>query len=832
MVSCNPAGDRGRLRQIALSEMDLASPNSDGVFDPIARIAQRLAGSPRAFVTLLDAEAVWLKGAAGADGRVLHRETFCHHAIESHAVMCVADLADDPRFADTTLPAYNPLHAAYIGAPIILSDGLCIGVVCAAFDTPQTFDAGLKDSLADLACAVAAQCERRRDMARLTQAQRVRATADTLLSTLMDHAPVALALVDRNMRYVRVNPRFRAEMGMGDTDLSNRLLDETFPDLVRRWPDALSQCLSGAPIRGDAIRTQRFDGAEICIRLELVPWRGAEGEVDGILVMTHDVTDLMTSLRETERSEERLKLAVDIANQLVFDCDIRTGVFYHMGSTALLSHQMPTLVRGPQDMLVGIHPDDRGRVMAEWRLCHADQRGQLDTEYRIETDSGVRWVTSTSKIFSDRSGRPTRLLGVLKDVTEQKRDAAAMADARDQAETANRAKTEFLANMSHEIRTPLNGILGVAGALAATRLSRPQQEMVGLIETSAVALERLLSDVLDLARVESGRMDLQIEPFDLLSLLAGLAALFEPPAREKGVGFVFESGLGAHNIYLGDASRLRQILSNLLSNAVKFTSDGEVRLEVSATPGADPGRQRLQFRISDTGIGFKAADKHRLFERFEQADGSVTRKFGGSGLGLAISRTLAERMCGSLDAEPGPGGGAVFTLELDLELAMPVEQMEGPAAAPPADDAPQRPLRILLAEDHPVNRRVVELVLDAIEVDLTSVDDGAAAVRQWETGAFDIVLMDLQMPVMDGLSAIRAIRAREAESGRLRTPILALTANAMPEHVKATAEAGADGHISKPIRAPELLAAVVNTVAEARAAQDAPPPAARHRHSG
>lgn len=404
------------------------------------------------------------------------------------------------------------------------------------------------------------------------------------------------------------------------------------------------------------------------------------------------------------------------------------------------------------------------------------------------------------------------------DVTASQRAEDAMAQARDAAEAASRAKGEFLANMSHEIRTPLNGVTGVAQVLARSSLTPAQREMVQLIENSATTLERLLSDILDLSRVESGRVRIEAEPFDLAEAVKATAALSELRAREKGVTFNLDIAADARGGVVGDAGRLKQILFNLLGNAVKFTKTGGVSLTVSRDGSVCP--PVYSFEVRDTGVGFDPAFAERLFRRFEQEDGSITRQFGGSGLGLAISRDLAELMGGRLQARSQPDQGSVFTLTLPLPRAEEHCMTQWEAAPAFIDSQASRPIRVLLAEDHPTNQKVVQLMLATMDVELTCVDNGQEAVDAMSSGRFDLVLMDMQMPVMDGLTAIRLIREREQAGTQAATPVFTLSANAMHEHVQASIAAGADRHLTKPITASVLLGAVAE-IAEQVALQEA-----------
>lgn len=443
----------------------------------------------------------------------------------------------------------------------------------------------------------------------------------------------------------------------------------------------------------------------------------------------------------------------------------------------------------------GLYADAVGREAAWIKERMATRKSPSTTiEQHI---AGDRWLR-----VSDRRTRAGGIVTVCTDITDLKRDAHALAEARDAAQAANSAKSQFLANMSHEIRTPLNGVIGVAQALANTELSARQKEMLDLIRSSGQTLQVLLSDILDLARVESGRLELSDEAFDLGRAVRDAAQLYEAQAREKGLQFFVEIDEAVDGWIKGDVVRLKQILTNLVSNAVKFTSTGFVCLTAAPGPALN-GEPTLRFSIEDTGIGFDSDTRARLFGRFEQADGGITRKFGGSGLGLSISRQLAEMMGGNLDCESEPDGGSAFILTVPLRLAEAPAMKAVSEAAAPVDET--RRLRVLLADDHPVNRKVVEMILVQADVELTEVEDGAQALQAVRDADFDVILMDMQMPVMDGLTATREIRLHEAAMGLPRTPVVMLTANALAEHIAAAEAAGADRHLAKPFDAAELL---------------------------
>jgi signal transduction histidine kinase/ActR/RegA family two-component response regulator len=391
--------------------------------------------------------------------------------------------------------------------------------------------------------------------------------------------------------------------------------------------------------------------------------------------------------------------------------------------------------------------------------------------------------------------------------------------ARDAAEAANVLKSQFLANMSHEIRTPLNGVLAMAQIIALGELPPVQRERVEVIRRSGEDLLAVLNDVLDLSKIEAGKMEIEAGQVDAEALGRNVSAIFGAIAAGKpGVEFTLDVRPEARGPRKGDGARIGQILNNLVSNALKFTAQGSVKVVIEGL--GEAGREGLRFVVSDTGIGIPADKLPQLFQKFSQADGSNTRRFGGTGLGLAISRELAQLMRGRIEVESVEGQGSVFTVTLPLPRI--AESASGaPSAAEPATDGEEHALRVLAAEDIPTNQLVLRTIMETFGVDLHVVENGRLAVEAWRDGGYDLVLMDIQMPEMDGIAATRAIRAAEAAEGRARIPIIAVSANAMAHQVKDYMEAGMDGHVAKPIELTKLHAAIEKALSESAARQAA-----------
>jgi signal transduction histidine kinase/CheY-like chemotaxis protein len=396
--------------------------------------------------------------------------------------------------------------------------------------------------------------------------------------------------------------------------------------------------------------------------------------------------------------------------------------------------------------------------------------------------------------------------GYQKALMRAETDRMAALDARGAAERAAKVKSDFLATMSHEVRTPMNAVLGAAGLLRRTSLDADQAEYVEMISSAGGVLMNVLNDVLDLSKIEAGKFQIAPARTDLHGLVRRCGDLWGPQARTAGLTFDVRIDSSAPAAVMVDAGRLSQILFNLLSNAVKFTASGEVGLSLRAVATGND-RALLRFTVSDTGRGIPPDVLPRLFDAFEQADPSISREFGGTGLGLAISQRLAVLMGGRITVRSEPGRGSAFELVIETEVCDPAEQQD--LAADPAD-AVRAELRILVAEDNAVNRRIVEALLSPLGAAITFAGNGAEALELLETQAFDLVLMDIQMPVMDGVEATRRLRASAGPNAQ--APVVALTANVMEEQCQAYLAAGMNGWTPKPIDPPRLLAAIAAAI--------------------
>ncbi|NSY36658.1 ATP-binding protein [Leisingera sp. ANG59] len=501
-------------------------------------------------------------------------------------------------------------------------------------------------------------------------------------------------------------------------------------------------------------------------------------------------------LQKQQAELHRLSLVAKHASDSIILTDAERRILWVNDAFTRATGYLATdaIGRSPSELLDG--PDTDAKVIQEMNR-HKDLGIRYHNEVLNYTKSGDEvWFDTNIVPVTSADGSVDLIIGIERDITHSKQRERELAEAKLAAEQADRAKSEFLANMSHEIRTPMNGIIGMADLLAEAELPPDELQNVETIRSSAQALLKIINDILDLSRLEAGKLSITGEDFNLRDCVSSAANLFRPKAQEKGLPLEISYADGLPERMHGDDGRLRQILVNLIGNAVKFTTEGKISVRVSHAPG-DP--YRLIAKVEDSGIGIAENQARHIFDRFTQADAATTRAFGGTGLGLTISSMLAKRMGGGISVVSEPGRGSCFRLELQLAAAGETANEAVPLTF--ASPAKLAPCRVLLAEDNQTNRLLIRKYLRGQPVELVEAANGRAAVDMCKELQPDIILMDMSMPVLDGLGATREIRSLAVP----QPVIVALTANAFASDQQACLDAGMDHFLAKPVKKAVLL---------------------------
>lgn len=628
-----------------------------------------------------------------------------------------------------------------------------------------------------------------------------------LSKAIIDSVPGLLYLYDEDGRLVRWNRMHSELTGYTDQELDSMHLMDWYrddPATQQKIARAIERVLEDG-IGTEEAELQTKDGRRIpffltAVRLEL------EGRTyfTGIGI---DITDRKRSEEALRLSEERLALALEASSDGLWDWNFQTGeVYFSPRYFDMLGYDPGDLelsVTGWEKLL---HPDDFEKTKRT-ELDHIERGEPFALEFRLRNKAGDwQWVMSRGKVVEwDAAGRPLRMVGTHVDIDQRKRMENELVKAKEAAEAASLAKSEFLANMSHEIRTPLNGIMGMLQLLESGARDEVQRRTCSLALQATVRLTRLLSDILDLSRVEAGKMQVRIEPFNLRDALEHCVDLFKLSAIQAGIDFRHHFDPALPEFVAGDAVRVQQVLMNLIGNAFKFTTKGFVAVEVHSLPSNGSGSIRVFFSVSDSGRGIDDAALSTLFQPFSQITSGFTRDHQGAGLGLAITKRLVALMGGNMAVVSEPGTGSTFSLSLPFKC---VAAVPGPTEAADNPLSPSRLVHILLAEDDEVTIFATCALLMRAGYEVSVARTGHEAVSLLREQDFGLVLMDVQMPGMDGVEATRIIRSDPGLGDKRRIPIIALTAFAMDGEKEIFLAAGMDGYVAKPVGMKDLTRAM------------------------
>ncbi len=669
----------------------------------------------------------------------------------------------------------------------------------------QVFNANTQQRLAELEAEAA---ELRRRLAHVSSAYEELSNRCRLFEAVFDENPNFTVVKDHDAKFVLVNEAAAQFYRTSKLDMIGK--DDGDFGVTPEQAEFFRQNVRKIMERGEPeiVFEEASDnqtGEVRYFKSFKKPFAGPDG-TPHILVMAFEITDLRHAREKIAESEQRLSFVLAATGEGVWDWDMQTnGLLHNQRWYDLLGLKPEDMVGTIDDFMRVLLDEEKEEIQQELEACMRGEKPYFHEHRMRGNDGKTIWVLDRGDVVvrSD-DGRPLRMVGSFSDITARKLAEQELVAARYQAEAASRAKSEFLANMSHEIRTPMNGVIGMTSLLLDSPLTAEQRDNVETIRDSGESLLTVINEILDFSKIEAGKVTFDRRDFKLDDIISSCYSMLLPNANRKGLGFAREIDPQLPQHLLGDPDRIKQIIVNLLNNALKFTSHGSLALRVKLLEQKGESCV-VRIEVQDTGIGISLEGQRKLFAPFSQVDASSNRQFGGTGLGLSICKRIVEGMNGRIGVDSALGEGSTFWFEIPFARGKgDLSSVENGAGA----SMEKFKGRVLLVEDHMINQKLALAMLKKQDLDVDVAENGQEALELLCGKNYDIILMDCQMPIMDGYEATGRIRAGEAGERASKTPILALTANAMAEDVQRSIDAGMNEHIAKPFTFKVLQAAM------------------------
>ncbi len=791
-----PANEKQRLE--ILKQYNILDTLPEKQFDDLTKLASIICETPITLISLIDKDRQWFKSKIGLDVAETEREaSFCQYAIMDDQIFEVENSLLDERFVNNPLVTGDPNIRFYAGAPLKTKDGFNIGTLCAIDTKPKKLTDSQKLALQILANEVVANLELRKERNIIESEKRMAIDSNQLLNAFLENSPSIITIKDIHGSYLYANSSALAAFGKSAEDvlgrnafsifskeIAEKILDDDL-DIIRQRHTVINEYTLV-----EGVREKHF------VR-HMFPLINNKNLVYGVGSISNDVT-------ESKRLEKEIKLSNDRFTSLFYNSpisiiitDAYTSEFIMVNNTFLQTFGYT------QEEIIGKKVDDIKLIVDENELLllskDLQKNGKVkDREFKVLKKNGEEFISLSSvEIVQVDSKR--QVVSAFQDITALKKIESELILAKKVAEEATAAKSLFLANMSHEIRTPLNAMLGFTELMVKTTLDTQQKDYLNAIDSSGKNLLGTINDILDFSKIEAGRLNIERIPFSPQQALHSVYTMFFSKAQSKDLKLFTSIDPRVPSLVIGDPTRFNQIVINLIGNAIKFTSKGSITVDCSVLE-INTVKTKLKIAVKDTGVGIAEANLKKIFDRFEQAEDNTTRNFGGTGLGLSIVKKLVELQNGEIYASSKLNEGSEFVFIIEFEISNSMEYAHTESIAP-AMNLLYKGKKVLIVEDNPLNQKLACAVLTGKGFEADVAENGQIALDKLINNSFDIILMDIQMPVLDGYDAAKKIR----KELKLTTPIIAMTANALSGEREKCIASGMNDYITKPFKTESLL---------------------------